>query len=156
VLFPDRLIVRVVMAPDWRPVCGVGVKLTLHAAIKNHHHMIGTTDARGEAVFTREFVEAQIDEDKRLAGMDYSSSLAECSPVLRVRTMDQDDVARANKGMERWGVPREKRWPNGGMPSFFGFRPRDMWRAVGGEKAVAELVIEVRVCAKEGTDHGGP
>ena len=90
VLFPDRLIVRVVMAPDWRPVCGVGIKLTLHAAIKNHYHMLGTTDARGEAVFTREFVEAQIDEDKPLAGMDYSSSLAECSPVLRVRTMEQD------------------------------------------------------------------
>jgi len=156
VLFPDRLIVRVVMAPGWRPVRGVGVMLTLHAAVKNHYHLIGTTDGRGEAVFTREFVEAQIDEDKRLAGMDYSSSLAECSPVLRVRTMDQDDVARANKGMEMWGVRREKRWENGGTPSFFGFRPRDMWRAVGGEKAVEEIVIEVRVWAKEDADHGGP
>ncbi len=92
--FPECLIVKVVEQGTDRPIAGIAVGLTLHAARKNDYNLLpGLTDSAGLVRISRAWVEKAIAEIAGFFVMDYSSRIEECSSTATIEVLSEHDLS---------------------------------------------------------------
>jgi len=99
-LFPERLVIRLVDSIQRLAVPALAVIVTIFARKKNDYSLARVSQSDGVIVITRPEVKASILQDKSLFLMDYASELEDCYPEIQIKICTADEVKKAAVAME--------------------------------------------------------
>lgn len=101
IIFPERLILRIVEKTSGRVLKRIAVSMTIFAHKKNDYHFSPPlTDSNGKTVIRRSDVEREIAKTRAFWLMDYQSTLDECHPRVLVTVPSADDIQKGVKSCE--------------------------------------------------------
>ena len=103
--FPKKLIIRILEDGTDYPLSKIAVTLTIHAQAKNDYHLgPPLSHSDGRIIINQIWVNNAINHLRNSFLMDYSSTMEQCSPEIRITVMSTDDIERAKSAMKLYGI----------------------------------------------------
>ena len=112
-LFPKSFKVSVRNNVTKDPIGNIAIMVTIFASRKNDHHMIpSTSDEDGNIHFSKEWLNGEIEKDKKFFIMDYSGDLSDCLPKIKILVMSEADIEKAINGIKLYQNYFNYSYPN--------------------------------------------
>lgn len=92
-MFPNYYILKIIDKNSKLPVSSIAVKVTVCASKKNDYHLLPTfSNQEGIIEFSKEWLTKEIDKERNLFIMDYSSPLQDCKPYLEIKILSDVEI----------------------------------------------------------------
>lgn len=103
-IFPSKIEFVFIDHKTNKPVGNLVTLLTIFAKEKNDYR-IGPkiTSNQGKVIYTKEEVESAIKEAQRMFIMDYKSNLKECSQLVQIEILSEEDIKKFIQVRQEWG-----------------------------------------------------
>jgi len=101
--FPLQIIIKAIESKSQKTVPDLIFQMTLFAEHKNNYSFIlPKTDQKGEVVVTKEWIEKEIEKERNLFVMDYSSKLDECKKHIEIKLLNHDEIQKSIIGLNTY------------------------------------------------------
>lgn len=84
------------------PISNIVVGITIFAKQKNNYMLRGISDVNGSIVFTKEDVIREIENERTIFPMDYSSDLEDCAQDVKVHIYNEREVTAVIESLSAW------------------------------------------------------
>jgi hypothetical protein len=102
--FPNTLIIQILDDELKKPISKIAVKLTIFASAKNDYPIAQPlSNLEGKIFLDQNWVRKAIDDTRNSFIMDYSSTMEQCRPDIRINVMSIDEIERAISAMKLFG-----------------------------------------------------
>ena len=100
-LFPNDYRILIMDKKTKKPIGNIATKITIFATRKNNYHLFPSiSDDYGYILFSKEWLNEEIEKESNLFIMDYACRLKDCLAKLEILVMSAEDVNDAVCGME--------------------------------------------------------
>ena len=91
--FPETIEIQLVDKKHNKPIEGIVLMVHLFANHKNDYYIYSSySDNEGKIFITKKQLEFEIDIDRNMFIMDYSSNLSDCKPLFEIEVFDENMV----------------------------------------------------------------
>ena len=99
--FPDRIKVKLIRDGNNFPLSNIAIRIRLFAKHKNDYKFIPpVSDKDGIIEITKEWLTREIEKERNLFIMDYSSNLYDCDSKIEFTVMDYTEIQKAVNGLK--------------------------------------------------------
>lgn len=90
-----------------KPISNIALRITLFANRKNNYYLHPSlSDFDGLIIISKKWAEFEMDKDRKMFIMDYSSTLEDCKPVLGITVLSGEEIMELNEYQKKFGVYR--------------------------------------------------
>jgi hypothetical protein len=92
-MFPNEFKILITDEETNKPICNIAIQVTIFANRKNNYFLIPQiSNELGIIEITKEFIEKEIETNRNLFIMDYTSTLIDCKSEIKVEILALDSI----------------------------------------------------------------